>query len=159
MKFKFKAKIYKVGINPCVDVPSRITSKMEPTKGFIPVVGKIEGHDFIQTLVPVKDADYRLYVNGPMMKGAEVSVGDTASFVIEQNFDKKSRAVAMSKQFRKRLQGENLVEEFRKLIPSRQKEILRYLGSLKSEDALTRNIDKVVRALKKVEAAPLFRLK
>jgi hypothetical protein len=158
MKFKFKAKIYKVGINPCVDVPLRITSKMEPVRGVIPIKGKIKQHDFLQTLMPVKNAAYRLYVNGPMMKGAAVLVGDTATFVIEQNFDKKSREVAMPKEFRKRLRDENLFEEFKKLIPSRQKEVLRYFGNLKSEEALTRNIDKVIRALKKEAPAPLFRL-
>ncbi len=158
MKFKFKAKIYKVGINPCVDVPPRITSGMKPEKGFIPVTGKINKHEFLQTLMPVKNAPYRLYVNGPMMKGASVAVGDTASFAIEQNFDRKSREVAMPKEFSKRLKAERLEEEFRKLTPSRQKEIFRYLGSLKSKEAFNRNVDKIIGALKKEAKAPLFRL-
>ena len=42
MKFSFDAKIYKVGINPCVDVPLHITGKMIPEKGYIPVKGKIK---------------------------------------------------------------------------------------------------------------------
>ena len=158
MKFRFKEKIYKVGINPCVDVPLRITEKMKPVKGYIPVKGKINAYDFMQTLVPVKNSAYRLFVNGPMMKGADVAVGDSASFVIEQNFDTKSREVRMLPAFRKRLKAERLLEEFNKLVPSRQKEVNRYLGSLKSQEALTRNIDKVIKALKKEEPAPLFRL-
>jgi hypothetical protein len=84
MKFHFKAKIYKVGINPCVKVPLRITKKMVPSKGYIPVRGVIEKHRFMQTLCPVKNAAYRLYVNSPMLKGADVQVGDTVSFTLEQ---------------------------------------------------------------------------
>jgi hypothetical protein len=158
MKYKFKARIYKVGINPCVDVSSKITSKMEPTKGYIPVNGEINGFEFMQTLVPVRNSDYRLYVNGPMMKGADVSVGDMATFSIAQNFDTKSRAVPMNKELWKKLKEENLLEQFKKLSPSRQKEINRYLANLKSEEALTRNIKKVIRAMKGEAKSTLFRL-
>jgi len=37
---------------------------------------------------------------------------------------------------------------FKKLTPYRQKEIVRYLGSLKTEEALQRNIEKVIASLK-----------
>jgi hypothetical protein len=158
MKYNLKAKIYKVGINPCVDVPLRITSKMTATRGYIPVKGKINGFKFMQTLVPVKSSDYRLYVNGPMMKGAEVLVGDTASFVLEQNLDTKSREVSMNKELSTRLKKERLLEQFEKLTPSRQKEINRYLKNLKSKEALLRNIEKVIRGMKGEEKSTLFRL-
>lgn len=157
-KFRFTAAIYKAGINPCVDVPGRITSKLERTKGFIRIKGKINGHEFLQTLMPAKGADYRLYVNGPMMKGAKVKVGDTASFEIQQDTDNHSRDVPMSNEFKKKLVTEKVYKQFTELTPSRQKEILRYLASLRSEEAKSRNIDKVIRALKKIEPAKLFRI-
>ena len=59
---------------------------MSPEKGYIPIVGKIDGHDFRQTLCPVKNAAYRLFVNGPMLKGAGIALGDTVSFIIAQGF-------------------------------------------------------------------------
>ena len=52
--YSFKAKIYKVGINPCVDVPEKIYSKLIATKGYIPVKGTINQFPFQQTLCPVK---------------------------------------------------------------------------------------------------------
>ena len=58
MKFSFKAKIYKVGINPCVKVPLRITKTMTAKRGYIPVTGTIEGYAFRQTLCPVKDLHF-----------------------------------------------------------------------------------------------------
>src|SRR5688572_17393013 len=97
MKFSFDAKIYKVGINPCVKVPKKITDQMVPVRGYIPVKGKIERYTFTQTLVPIKDAPFRLYVNGSMLKGADVSVGDTVHFysgtgcrpTVKESFDAK----------------------------------------------------------------------
>ena len=38
-KYKFKAEIYKIGINYCVDVPGNITSEMTATKGYIKIKG------------------------------------------------------------------------------------------------------------------------
>jgi hypothetical protein len=149
MPFAFKAKIYKVGINPVVEVPDRITAKMEPAKGYIPVKGKIEGHPYIQTLCPVKDAPYRLYVNGPMLKGGKVKVGDTVSFSIEQDYsDRNKKAFRMSSALRKALEDHDLYAAFKKQIPSRQKETIRYLGMLKTAVSVDRNIKRVIASLK-----------
>ena len=148
MKFRFEAKIYKVGINPCVKVPVGITDKMIPAKGYIPVRGKIENHSFRQTLVPVKNEPYRLYVNGPMLKGAKVEVGNRVGFRIEQDFNPRNRSVMMPPAFKRKLEENNLTAAFKKLVPSRQKEILKYLSYLKTEEALMRNVDKVIDSLK-----------
>jgi len=150
MDFTFKAVIYKVGINPCVDVPEKISSKLQARRGYIPVLGKINGHPFQQHLVPVKAGLYRLYVNIPMMKGAEVKFGDTAKFEIEQG-DLEPKKVVMTTSLKSRLKKEDLLSEFNKLIPSRQKEINRYINSLKTDDARDRNIEKVVKMLKRNE--------
>ena len=149
MAFMFKAKIYKVGINPCVKVPHRITKTMNPEKGYIPIKGKIENHSFKQTLVPVKGEPYRLFVNGPMLKGANVTLGQTVRFSIEQNFSSRKREFPMVKEFKAALNKHNLFALFKKLTPSRQKEVLKYLNYLKSEEALQRNIKKAIDQLKK----------
>ena len=157
MKFSFTAKIYKVGINPCVEVPLRITSKMTATKGYIPVKGQIGNHSFTQTLCPVKNAAYRLYVNGPMLKGSNTEVGDTVKFMIEQNEEpKKAVDFDMPKEFRQQLAKNKLQKTFTSLTPYRQKEILKYLNSLKSKEALQRNIDKVIAGLKSNNKTPLL---
>ena len=149
MKFSFKAMIDKVGINPCVAVPLSITDKMKPVKGYIPIKGKIDGHDFVQTLVPIKDKGYRLYVNGPMLKGANVKVGDMVKFSIEQNFT--PIVVPMNPAFKKKLVENKLLATFNALTPTRQKEVLKYLSFLKTEESLNRNIDKFISLLKKGE--------
>jgi bacteriocin resistance YdeI/OmpD-like protein/uncharacterized protein DUF1905 len=145
MKFSFASKIYKVGINLFVEVPEQITTRMTPLKGYIPVRGKIKEHAFEQTLVPVKNAPYRLYVNGPMLKGSETKLGDLAKFVIEQN--PKPTIFPMPAELKSKLKSKGLLPAFQKLTPGRRKEILRYLNFLKTPDALLRNIDKVIAQL------------
>ena len=149
MKFRFEAKIYKVGINPCVDVPLRITTRMISKNGYIPVKGKIQSYTFTQTLVPVKNSEYRLYVNGPMMKGANVQVGDIAKFSIDQDFASRKKTWTMPKPLEQKLLKDDLLSAFSALTPSRQKDILKYLNNLKTEEALTRNIEKVIGQLQK----------
>jgi hypothetical protein len=149
-KFSFEATIYKVGINPCVDVPLDITDKMIPSKGYILIKGKIRTHPFLQTLVTVKNAPYRLYVNGPMLKGSGTKPGDKVKFSIEQNFEPKIEP--MPKQFEKKLNEKGLMPAFKKLTPGRQKEIIRYLNSLKTEESLLRNIDKAISRLERKDS-------
>ena len=148
MSFTFTAVIYKVGINPCVDVPEKITRNLHPTKGYIPIKGKINQHLFKQTLVAVKNGPFRLYVNGPMMKGAVVKVGDTAKFTIEQDESLPAKSVSMNSKLKERLEETKLNAAYNALIPSRQKEINKYLNHLKTDDALERNIEKVILNLK-----------
>jgi hypothetical protein len=145
MNRSFKATIYKTGINLCVDVPVRITARMKAHKGYIPIKGTINGHDFVQTLVPVKDGPYRLFVNGAMLKGSETKLGDTVHFKIEQ--DEAERKEAFPPAFKKALTANKLIAAFGKLTPGRQKEILRYLNQLKTIGSLERNINKVISQL------------
>ena len=148
MAFVFTATIYKVGINPCVPVPKKITEQLEIVKGFIYIKGEINGHPFVQTLVPVKNGLYRLYVNGPMLKGAHAKNGDTVKFSIEQNPDPGKRTPLILPAFKKALTKENLTSVFKNLAPSRQKEILKYMGFLKNPESRERNIVKVIEQLK-----------
>lgn len=150
MKFSFTEKIYKVGINPCVDVPLAITAKMTAKKGYIPIKGKIQSHSFTQTLVPVKNAPYRLYVNGLMLKGANVQLGDTVKFIIEQDpAPLTADKIPMPAILKKQLAEKKLQAAFKELTPYRQKEMLRYLNYLKTEDALLRNVEKIIKQLQK----------
>ncbi len=120
---------------------------MTPQKGYIPVRGHIDEHVFEQTLVPVKDGPYRLYVNGLMLKGSGAKVGDTSTFTIEQTTARR-KDVTMPTDLRNELVRAKLLFAFDQLTPSRQKEILRYLNYLKTPQAKKRNIDQVLSMLK-----------
>ena len=139
---KFTATIHKVGINPSVNVPEKISRVLERT-GNIPVRGTVNGFAFRSTLVPVKGGPYRLYLNSGMQKGADIGVGNIVEVLLEYDPDPRVDPIP-----------DLLLEEFNRnpgamstwnaLVPSRRKEILRYLNSLKSHDALARNVRKVI---------------
>ena len=63
IEYIFKAKIYQLGINWCIDVPIEITQQLAAEKGRIHIKGQINGFDFVKTLMPVKNEPYRLFVN------------------------------------------------------------------------------------------------
>jgi hypothetical protein len=148
MRKSFRATIYKVGINPCVDVPPRFTSELEAARGYIRVKGAIDGHPFTQTLVPVKDGPYRLYVNGPMLKAAAKTVGQSAVFLLEQDNTPAGEAHPMPAFLKTALTKYKLLPAFKGLTPYRQKEIIRYLNHLKTTEARERNLQKIISILK-----------
>lgn len=145
----FSAKIYKVGINAVVDVPADVTAAIHRGKGYIRIKGTINGFAFSTTLVPVKDAPYRLFVNIPMLKGANAALGDTAAFSIEPETAPVEHDYPMAPQLEKQLKAKKLTDAFERLTPSRRKDILKYLYYLKTEETLQKNIDKVIDQLSK----------
>jgi hypothetical protein len=144
MTFSFDAEIYKTGINWAVDVPAAISGQMISEKGYIAIKGQINGFDFTKSLVPVKNSPHRLFVNGIMMKGATTSLGETAHFTIEQDFEKAEDHLPVPQLLQNELLKNKLVSDFDALTKSRRKEILRYLHRIKSTETLARNIDKVI---------------
>lgn len=153
---KFSGEIYKIGINPVVDPPDVVlTALFEAagrSKGPLPVCGKLSGAEFIQTLVKY-GGKWRLYINGPMLKDSGLKVGDAAEVEIE--FDPRLRDVPMPPAFAKSLKKDKIAaKQFAALSPSRQKEVLRYLGSLKTKESMTRNIDKLIKNLRGDDSEP-----
>lgn len=144
MTFTFKARIYKTGINWAVDVPEKVSSRLIPERGYIRVKGRINAFEFKTTLVPVKEAPYRLFVNGLMMKGAETAVGKIARFELEQNSTKLVEEYPMLPALKKALEAHQLLAAFQALRPSRIKDVLKYLHYLKTQETRQKNIDKVI---------------
>jgi len=146
---KVSAAIYKLGINPVVDPPDDVLeavfAQAGKSKGPIPVRGRINGAEFIQTLVKYS-GKWRLYINGEMLKASGLKVGDTAQIEIE--FDPQPRVFKIPDELEKALaRNRKATSAFDALTPARRKEILRYLGSLKTEDARVRTTEKVIRQL------------
>ncbi|HVF46493.1 MAG TPA: YdeI/OmpD-associated family protein [Pyrinomonadaceae bacterium] len=143
--FSFSAAIYKLGINPVVDPPDDVMRPLFEQagrdKGPIPVCGTLRGAEYVQTLVKFRGA-WRLYINAGMLKASGLTVGDIANITIAH--DRRPRKVPVPTILADMLAGDPLARaEWQKLSPSRQKEILRYIGALKSEPALIKNIDRV----------------
>jgi len=142
----FSAKIYIIGLNPHVLLPSPVLKyifqKAGKDKGAIPIQLKIGGKDFIQNLVKY-NGKWRLYLNGPMRKEAGKDVGDMIDVQID--FDPKPRTTPVHPKLKKAFKENPTAKKaFEKLNPSRQKEILRYINFLKSEESVDKNVQKAI---------------
>lgn len=142
----FSAKIQIIGVNPYILLPTTllkyIFQKAGKDKGAIPVKLKIGRESFIQNLVKYS-GKWRLYLNGPMRKTAGKDIGDTIEIKID--YDPKDRTTPMHPKLISAFKENNSAKtSFDKLSPSRQKEILRYINNLKSEEALEKNITRVI---------------
>lgn len=145
----FSSRIAKLGINPYVGVPKPVLDELlrqaGRTKGPVPVRGTLNGKPFTQTVVKYQGA-WRLYLNTQMRRDAGIDVGDTAH--VSLTFDPKPRKVPMHPALTRALaRNAKAKAAFANLAPSRRKEILRYLGSMKTEVSVVRNVEKVIRQL------------
>ena len=142
----FSVKIYIIGINPYVLLPppvlKYIFQKAGKDKGAIPIKLKIGEENFIQNLVKYS-GKWRLYLNGPMRKAAGKDVGDIIDVQID--FDAKPRTTPIHPKLKTALrENKQAKAAFDKLSPSRQKEILRYINFLKSEESVDNNIQRAI---------------
>ena len=148
--------------NPCVDVPASIVSRLQSESGkkqAIPVHLTLEGKPFKANIVRYL-GDWRLYLNGPMLKSAKVAVGDKVGVTLR--FDPVIRREPMHPALAKALAVDLAAKQaFLALPPSRRKEFFRYLNALKRADTLKLNIDRLMKYLagKKTGLSPtgLFR--
>jgi hypothetical protein len=146
---KFSAEIQIIGVNPFVFLPDAVLSSIlreaNKDKGKIPVKMKIEGHEFIQTLIKYS-GHWRLYLNTPMRKIAKKEVGDIANFEIA--FDPKERVIPMHPKLIKALKDNSEAHKiFDSLRPSLQLEIVRYLSFLKTEKSIDKNVLRAINFL------------
>lgn len=145
----FSARITKLGINPCVDVPQRVIDELSrdrgPITGPITVRGTLKGAAFRQTVVKFRGA-WRLYINTEMRRAARAAAGDVVDITLE--YDPEPRVVPMHPALARALAGnEKAKAVFERLPPSHQKEYLNYLNSLKTAETTARVIDKIIRRL------------
>jgi hypothetical protein len=146
---RFDARIRLIGINPYVRVPAAIVQALLRAAGKIagplPVQGTLQGAAFSANVVRYSGL-WRLYLNLTMRRAAKAEVGDDVA--VELRFDPTPRHLPVPRTFALALSSDaHAKAAFARLPPSRQKEILRYLGQLKRADTLARNIGKTLRFL------------
>jgi hypothetical protein len=153
----FSEKIFILGVNPYVRPPDSVLAAIFVQAGRdtspIPICGTINGAAFRQSLVRYQ-GDWRLYVNVVMAKVAKLPfsksvteiVGQRAEFSI--SFDPSPREYVLSPLLQRALDAHPRARHnWEHLTPGRQKEILKYFSSLKSDEARERNLTKILKML------------
>ncbi len=145
----FHATIQIIGINPYVEVPEAILNEIfiqaGKNKGHIPVAGTVNKLSYQQTLLRYSGL-WRLYINTLMLKDSPKRIGETIEVTIE--YDPSDRTTKPHPKLIEALKNNSEAKsKFENLSPSMQKEIVRYIASLKTEESRNRNIERAINFL------------
>lgn len=140
---KFSARIVKVGINPIVAVPLRITRTFG-VRGFVPVQVGLGAEIFRATLVPEGKGRHRLYLNLRMRRAAGREVGERVDVRIV--LDRAPQVWRLPRDLAAALRAAGRLAEFRKNTPSRRKEVIRWVTAAKFPVTRARRVKKAVAA-------------
>lgn len=143
---RFSAHLEIIGINPFVHLPEKVLQAVVrqagKDKGPIRVRGTINGDPYRQTLLRYK-GEWRLYVNGIMLKNSPKRIGE--KIIVEVEFDPEDKKIEPHPKLVAALRkNRSATEAWDKLTPSRRWEIVRYIGSLKAEETVDRNIKRAI---------------
>jgi hypothetical protein len=148
-----RAQIEINGVNPYVLVPSSMASALKPQwRRPIPVLVKVNGMPesyWRINMVPRGDGDFYLYLHNTVRVASATGVGDIVDVEILFDQDYKNGPQhEMPGELSVHLANRDTARKsWDNLSPSRQKEVLRYLANIKSDEAKRRNIDKTIQAL------------
>jgi hypothetical protein len=150
---RFQATIEVFNGNPYVPVSAARAARLQSGwRRPMPVLVQLDGKPVPPwriNLMPVGDGSFYLYLHGDVRKAAGRDVGDRVTVAVE--FDAayvNGPMHPMPAWFREPLEANPAARRnWDALIPSRQKEILRYFSWLKSEAAKQRNLEKALHVL------------
>jgi hypothetical protein len=149
----FTAAIRSRGINPYILVSAFRANAIKPGwRKPLPVLVRINGkpeNAWPINMMPVGNGSFYLYLHGDIRKASGTAVGQRVR--VEIDFDASYRngpQHPMPQWFKQALiENPHAMKNWKALIPSRKKEILRYFSRLRSPDARARNLSKALHVL------------
>lgn len=131
---------------------ARIIALKPGWKKPLPVLIRINGKPekaWRINMMPAGNGDFYLYLHGDVRKASRTKVGDRVKAEVRFDGDYKNGPLhPMPSWFRiPLLKNPKAKKAWGELIPSRKKEILRYLSWLKSREARDRNVAQAIRVL------------
>ncbi|MDF2550828.1 MAG: hypothetical protein K0R77_103 [Chryseobacterium sp.] len=149
-KSHFKAHLKIIGINPFIFLPEEILTeifeKSGKNKSPIPVKGFVNDVEFRQNLMKYL-GEWRLYINLKMLKNSPKRIGEILDISIE--YDHVAKIDHIHPDLEKAINKNPVaLKNFENLIPSRKNELIKYINNLKTETAIQKNIEKIIRHLK-----------
>jgi Domain of unknown function (DUF1905)/Bacteriocin-protection, YdeI or OmpD-Associated len=150
---RFRSVIKINDINPYVLVSAKRAARIyKDWRKPLPVRAQVNGQPdtpYRTNLMPVGDGSFYLYLHGDVRKASGTKVGDLVTLEVE--FDDEYRsgpAHPVPQWFNDALdRNPGAKQSWGALIPSRQKEILRYFSRLKSSESQARNAQRAIHVL------------
>ena len=153
-RIDMRSRVLIVGVNPYVEVSAERVAMLRPGwRKPLPVLVRIKGGPttaWRTNLTPTGDGSFRLYLHGAMRAAPRVEVGDEVNIGLDVDDAYYSNpAHPMPEWFQTALDGDSPVHEnWLGLSPSQRKEVVRYLGALKSQEARDRNLQRALSVLR-----------
>ncbi len=149
---RFSAIMKIINGNPYILVSALRAKKLQKDwKKPMPVKVRVNGKPKAPwkiNMMPVGDGSFYLYLHGDVRKASQTGVGDKVEVEVEFDAKYKGGPAPLPTWFSKALKlDRDVLKAWKELTPSRQKEIVRYLNWLKSEEARQRNLTKVLYVL------------
>ena len=146
----FPARIHKVWIMRCVDVPRDVSKALRSVAGenalHIPVHGWIEGLPMKSTLVPRGGGCYRLHVHSRIWRKLGVDAGDTVEVTLL--LDEEPREPVLPADFAAGLADEpRALATFNTLTTALRRQIVQYVDSAKQARTREKRIQLVIRRM------------
>ena len=152
-KLRFRAVIEMNGINPFVPVSAPRAARIQKSwRKPLPVLLRVNGKPekpWRINMMPRGDGSFYLYLHGDVRKASRTKAGDSVTVELEFDGDYKNGPMhPMPSWFRAALaENSRARKTWQTLIPSRKKEIVRYLSRLKSAEAQARNLERTIHVL------------
>ena len=141
----FQARIYKIGINRCVDVPRRVSAALDGG-AHIPVHGWIEGLPLKSTLVPRGGGQHRLHVHSQIWRKLRVDAGDSVEVTLL--LDTEPRDPAVPGDLAAALaETPRALGAFHRLTPALRREIVQWVSAAKRTGTREKRIALCVRRI------------
>jgi len=148
---RFTATIETLGINPCIQIPARVT-RYFGKRGYVPVTVYLQSGEVPSSLVPIGGGVQRLYINAAMLRCTDSRIGDRVSIGLE--LDASDRSLKAPDHLLGTLSARPLAESrWKSLAPSKRKEIIRYISTGKSNATRNRNVARLLRILESKSGA------
>jgi hypothetical protein len=146
----FAAKIQKIWIMRCIDVPRDISKKIRKTVGgkalHVPVHGWIEGLQFQNTLVPRGGGNYRMHVHSRIWRKLRIDVGAAVEVTIL--LDTEPREAVLPPDLAAGLADTpRALAIFNALTVALRRQIIQYVDSAKQARTRDKRIQLVVRRM------------
>ncbi len=141
----FRAELYSVGVNRCVDVPSEISQALGG-ETHIRVKGRVGEEPFRSNLAPRGGGNHRLFVHSDIWRKLGVDVGDTVDIKIERDEEEweitvpADLAEAMPK-------GSEALEAFQALTVPNRKRFIDRIEETKTPATRKRRIEQGIQLL------------
>ena len=142
---RFRAELYSVGVNRCVNVPHEISRSLGG-ETHIRVKGRVGGEPFRSNLAPRGGGKHRLFVHSDIWRELGVDVGDDVHIEIEH--DEEEWEIAVPADIAEAMpEGSEALEAFQALTVPNRKRFIDRIEEAKTSATRKRRIEQGIKLL------------